>query len=57
MVPSHTVESTRIFFNEDSMLKLLLNPPIDEYDSSYIKKMFFPVKDNQNFIDSDLNKA
>jgi hypothetical protein len=46
MIPSHVAETTRIFFDEDNMLKKLSKPTIDNYDNSYIKKMFFPVDDS-----------
>ena len=46
MIPSHVGESTRIFFDKNNMLKKLSKPTLDNYDNSYIKKMFFPVDDS-----------
>jgi hypothetical protein len=44
MVPSFVIESTRIIFDEQSMLNALSKPTNNKYDDSYIRKMFFPDK-------------
>jgi len=45
MVPSYVDKSTRIFYDEDILLKKLLKQTKCGFDNSFFEKMFFPVND------------